>query len=112
MSRCHYRCSSCETRHVFEHAPDTYKRAKKCRHCGSEKFRVDHWMNRRKTSMQGMGCMCAGYPVMTAKNAPHRRGSLYCWHRKDGSLRVPGDADFKDAELEAIEAQQREETSA
>jgi hypothetical protein len=43
--------------------------------------------NRNTTAMR---CDCAAY------HFPHRRGSLYCWHRADGSDRYPGDADFWD----------------
>ncbi|QOV06327.1 hypothetical protein CPT_Maja_107 [Burkholderia phage Maja] len=33
-------------------------------------------------------CDCAGYWF------PHRRSSIYCQHRKDGSDRLPGHEDF------------------
>lgn len=39
---------------------------------------------------------CAGY------HFPHRRGSLYCTYRQDGSRRLPGDADFRDRYLEKV----------
>jgi hypothetical protein len=35
-------------------------------------------------------CLCDAYWF------PHRLGSLYCYHRKDGTVRMPGDVDFKD----------------
>lgn len=99
----HYRCSKCEMRHVFQHAPESYLRPKKCRQCKSDVFRVDKWMMGRDT--HAAGCMCAGYPEMTAKNAPHRKGSLYCWYRKDGTQRYEGDSDFKDRYLEDLALQ-------
>ncbi|WP_254212108.1 hypothetical protein [Burkholderia multivorans] len=33
-------------------------------------------------------CLCGGYWF------PHRMGCFYCWHRKDGSDRLPGHPDF------------------
>lgn len=50
-------------------------------------------MNTRDTSLKGAGCICSGYWFL------HRRGSRFCWYRKDGSQRMPGDADFADREL-------------
>ncbi|WP_232446720.1 hypothetical protein [Burkholderia ubonensis] len=53
-------------------------------------------MNRRNTTR--VRCDCAGYWF------PHRRGSLYCWHRADGSNRYPGDADFADRNFDGLAA--------
>jgi hypothetical protein len=49
-------------------------------------------MNRRKTGLgiSGMGCDCGGYWFR------HRKGSLHCWRRADGSERYPGDDDFQE----------------
>lgn len=47
-------------------------------------------MNRDTTTMR---CDCAAY------HFPHRRGSLYCWHRADGGDRYPGDIDFWDRNM-------------
>ena len=50
-------------------------------------------MNNRKTGLNGMGCNCSGYWFM------HRKGSMFCWYRKDGTMRVPGDEDFNDRDM-------------
>ncbi len=55
-------------------------------------------MNQRDTKK--MSCNCAGYVHLTNRVWPHRIGSPYCWFRKDGSQRMEGDTDFKDALLE------------
>jgi len=75
--------------------------------CGAKDWRPDRWMNRRNTSPYGggTGCLCSGYvPVTGTTGWPHRMGSPYCHHRKDGSLRRLGDPDFKDALLERMTA--------
>ncbi|MCM2537690.1 hypothetical protein NDN94_07595 [Burkholderia glumae] len=56
--------------------------------CGARDWRYDKWMNNRDTG--AMACCCKGYPF------PHRRSSIYCHHRKDGSDRLPGHPDFWD----------------
>lgn len=101
--RSHYRCKECRTRHVFHFAPDSYAKPKKCRHCGSTAFRLDGWMNNRDT--KAMACTCKGYVPFTRNPKTtvweiHRKGSPYCWFRKDGTQRMEGDADFRDVELE------------
>jgi hypothetical protein len=53
-------------------------------------------MNRRNTTR--MRCDCVGYWF------PHRRGSLFCWHRADGSNRYPGDTDFADRNYDGLAA--------
>ncbi|MDN7419544.1 MULTISPECIES: hypothetical protein [Burkholderia cepacia complex] len=45
-------------------------------------------MQKRNTRL--MACACSGYWFW------HRRGSLYCWYRADGTVRSPGDRDFAD----------------
>ncbi|WP_304991950.1 hypothetical protein [Burkholderia plantarii] len=45
-----------------------------------------------------MTCGCSGYWF------PHRRGSLYCWHRVDGTDRYPGDPDFADRNYDGQQA--------
>jgi hypothetical protein len=105
MARYHVRCSNykCKTRHVFKNHPDCYGNKKKCRKCGNTKFTVDVWMNSRDT--RAMGCMCAGYPwAGLMSGAMHRKGSKYCWYRKDGTQRMPGDEDFHDLEYEKYAA--------
>lgn len=89
MGRCHVRCRKCEARRVFRKHPDHMNRHPTCS-CGAKSWRADGWMNRRRTSPYrgGMGCNCTGYWF------PHRRGSLYCWYRPDGTDRLPGDPDF------------------
>lgn len=62
-------------------------------YCADGTLRPDKWMNQRNT--RAMACMCAGYAwegVMTG--AMHRRGSLRCWYRADGSKREHGDKDY------------------
>lgn len=83
-----YRCKHCTARHTFKHEFDYYIRKPKCRHCGESDFRLDKWMLKRDTKK--MGCGCSGYPFF------HRKGSLFCWYRADGSGRYPGDPDFCD----------------
>ncbi len=127
--RSHVRCSHCNTRHVFKLWPlETMKQFKDrmrgpmrgkgetkkefrmrvkewdggavCRHCKGKRFRIDGWMNRRNT--RKMGCTCDGYVHLTGRTEwqIHRKGSPWCWFRKDGSQRVEGDPDFKDARLQ------------
>ncbi|HDR8962511.1 TPA: hypothetical protein QDB13_000060 [Burkholderia vietnamiensis] len=88
MARFHCRCRNCETRRVLKKRPDEYVRQPQCDVCGRRDFRIDSWMQKRNTRL--MACTCAGYWFW------HRRGSLYCWHRADGSIRSPGDPDFAD----------------
>lgn len=76
---------------MFKRRPDEYERPPRCRDCGKSNFRVDAWMMKRDT--HGQACTCAGYWFW------HRRGSLYCWYRKDGSDRLPGDVDFADRNM-------------
>lgn len=94
MVRFHVRCRKCETRRVLPFHPDQYNshdKAPKCRCCAERDYRLDAWMMRR--NVRAMTCVCAGYWFW------HRRGSLYCWHRADGSTRTPGDPDFADRNL-------------
>lgn len=93
--RYHCRCRKCETRHVFRRKPDEYDRKPRCRMCGGADFRIDRWMMKRNT--HAMACTCSGYWFW------HRRGSLYCWYRADGSDRYPGDPDFADRNMPAEE---------
>ncbi len=107
MARCHVRCGKCDKRRVLKDHPNclSTRGTPKCE-CGSKDWRVSNWMNRRNTSAHGggMGCQCDGYvPVTATVGWPHRRGSPYCWYRKDGSQRMPGDPDFKDALLERMQ---------
>jgi len=53
-------------------------------------------MNRRDTTKTR--CDCEGYWF------PHRRGSLFCWMRADGSPRYPGDPDFADRNYDPLAA--------
>ena len=92
MSRVHCRCRTCRARVVLRRPPDQYRKAPQCRVCGKRDYHADRWMNRRDT--RGMACTCAGYWFI------HRRGSLFCWYRPDGSGRYPGDADFYHRDME------------
>lgn len=98
--RYHVRCRRCQARRVLSKHPDEYKIIPVCRSigCGSTSYRVDTWMMNRNTSTIGqnaLGCNCGGYP-WTGAGGVHRKGSTYCWYRKDGTPRYPGDSDFKD----------------
>jgi hypothetical protein len=99
--RYHVRCRKCQARRVLSKHPDAYALAPVCRSigCGSRAYRVDKWMMNRNTSATGLnalGCNCGGVPFSGGGNI-HRKGTTYCWFRKDGSPRYPGDPDFKDA---------------
>lgn len=72
--------------------PDDYLRQPQCNVCGKRNFRIDAWMQKRNT--HATACTCAGYWFW------HRRGSLYCWKRADGTDRLPGDSDFNDRNME------------
>jgi hypothetical protein len=108
----HCRCRHCDTRRVLPKHPSKYLIVPPCRVCGERYvftkngrfvkdgegvrepiFRVDGWMMRRST--RAMACMCPAYAWegrMTG--AMHRRGSLQCWYRADGSKREHGDVDY------------------
>ncbi|RDU99410.1 hypothetical protein DWV00_08655 [Trinickia dinghuensis] len=92
MPRCHVRCRHCMTRRCLKRLPSQYIRLPACDVCGRRNYRVDRYMNRRDTGKAR--CDCAGYWF------PHRRGSLFCWWRADGSPRYPGDPDFADRNCE------------
>lgn len=96
MSRCHVRCRHCATRRCLRRNPRHYARLPACTVCGKRNYRVDRWMNRRDTGKTR--CDCAGYWF------PHRRGSLFCWNRADGTGRYPGDPDFADRNYDGIAA--------
>lgn len=50
-------------------------------------------MNKRNTRL--MGCMCPGYDWEgNMSGAMHRKGSLRCYYRADGTSREFGDADY------------------
>jgi hypothetical protein len=109
VARYHCRCRECEARRVLPKKPDEYFKwsVKKCdfvnfvppcKNCGAKNYRIDKWMNQRDTRKSK--CDCAGYVHMTRREWPHRIGSLYCWYRKDGAQRMPGDADFRDFHME------------
>jgi hypothetical protein len=86
--RFHCRCRHCDARRVLTLHPEKYDRRSypPCRKCKKKNYRIDRWMTNRDTT--AARCDCAAY------HFPHRRGSLYCWHRKDGSDRLPGHVDF------------------
>lgn len=112
MSRFHVRCRKCGARRVLPKRPEKYARLPACMSCGKKSYRIDKWMQNRNTKK--MACTCAGYVPFTRNPKTtvwelHRKGSPYCHYRADGTERMPGDADFKDALLER-EQQQGEET--
>lgn len=86
--RCHVRCKHCKSRRCLPRKLGEYLRVPACGVCGLRKWRADRWMNRRDTG--AVRCDCAGYWF------PHRRASLYCHYRKDGTMRMFGDYDFAD----------------
>lgn len=97
MSRFHVRCRTwaCKARRVLKKHPSQYYRQPKCESCGrtGEVWRVDRWMQERNTRL--LGCTCAGYAwAGYMSGAMHRRGSLKCWYRADGTQRVPEDEDY------------------
>lgn len=96
MARCHVRCRHCNTRRCLRRPIDQYYRVPACAVCGRRTWRADRWMNRRDTTR--CRCDCSGYWF------PHRRGSLFCWHRADGTSRRPGDADFADRNYDGLAA--------
>jgi hypothetical protein len=68
----------------------------KCAGCGGHRFRI---IKDRAKDRCATLCECAGYmwvQPMANGNAPHRRGSRFCYFRADGTMRVPGDVDFED----------------
>jgi len=70
-------------------ALEQYLRPPRCRQCGKkDTLRVDKWANSRP--WRKYKCQCAGYWF------PHRRGSKFCWYRKNGEQRMPEDPDFAD----------------
>lgn len=99
--RYHVRCgnSKCRQRRVLKMHPDEYIRLPACTACGTKKYYVSNWMNRRNT--KAVSCRCPGYMHCSEGGEwPHRKGSKYCYYRKDGTLRVEGDEDFFDAQYE------------
>jgi hypothetical protein len=92
--RHHVRCRKCDKRRVLRRHPEQYavRYLPKCE-CGAKDWRVDWWMMRRNTRL--MGCTCAGYVwAGNMSGAMHRRGSLRCYYRSDGSSREYGDSDY------------------
>jgi hypothetical protein len=90
MPRFHCRCRKCDARKVLRFKPEEYTTQPQCL-CGSRNFRVDKYMQNRDTKTNA--CFCAGY------HFKHRRASLYCLYRKDGSERLLGDVDFWDRNM-------------
>nr|DAP64237.1 MAG TPA: hypothetical protein [Caudoviricetes sp.] len=90
--RFHCRCRKCDRRRVFRDDPDVLESAifPTC-FCGENNWRKDKWMNNRDTGKTR--CDCPGY------HFPHRMSSFYCQHRKDGTDRLPGHADFWDRNM-------------
>ncbi len=95
MAKFHVRCKDCEMRRVFRFLPEQYEVIPKCEGCQVQRYRVDKWMQTRNT--RKMGCLCAGYHFF------HRQGSLYCWHRANGSIRAVGDYDFADRNIDSLD---------
>lgn len=98
MARYIGRCSkrACSMRFSLPRHPDDYKRGWRCAGCHGMAFRL---IADRPRDRCAVLCNCGGYQWVrpwARANAPHRRGSPACWYRKDGSMRMPGDADFDD----------------
>ncbi|MDR6445572.1 hypothetical protein J2794_001663 [Paraburkholderia terricola] len=96
MIRYHVRCCHCATRRCLRKHPDQFASLPRCSVCGRRTYRLDRWMNRRDTTKTR--CDCEGYWF------PHRRGSLFCWYRSDGTGRFPGDTDFADRNYDGLAA--------
>ncbi|ORC44429.1 hypothetical protein B2G74_32975 [Burkholderia sp. A27] len=96
MTRYHVRCRHCATRRCLRKHPDHFARLPRCSVCSRRTYRLDRWMNRRNTTKSR--CDCEGYWF------PHRRGSLFCWYRSDGTGRFPGDTDFADRNYDGLAA--------
>lgn len=90
MARFHCRCRKCDARKVLRFKPEEYKVQPQCL-CGRRDFRIDKWMQTRDTKINA--CFCGGY------HFKHRQASLYCFFRKDGTGRYPGDSDFWDRNM-------------
>lgn len=98
MARYHVRCSrdKCRARDVFAKHPDDYRTPRKCACCGGTKFCIIKDIIKHSGHID---CTCGGYRWggnWTANPPPHRRGSRFCWFRRNGTQRMPGDADFDD----------------
>jgi len=106
VSRYHVRCSNraCRARRVLSRHPDSYLRLPRCDSCGRSgpgTWTIDPWLTKRNTRLEG--CTCAGYAWGGyMSGAMHRRGSLRCWYRADGTRREPGDEDFYDESYEEL----------
>lgn len=99
-TRYHCRCRHCRTRCVLPQSPAEMKRLPRCRVCGRRNYHVDRWMNARDTACTVCTCGGSGAYVNARGVAwPHRRGSLFCHWRPDGSGRYPGDPDFQHPEM-------------
>lgn len=97
----HCRCRHCRTRRALPRHPDTYKILPPCRVCGRRSYHVDQWMQKRDVA--AMLCTCGGsgaYVNPRGQAWPHQRGAVYCWKRRDGSDRYPGDPDFRHPEMD------------
>ena len=96
--RYHVRCKKCRARRVLPKHPDEYKFIPHCKSCDNTTYTVDKWMMERNTSTTGpkaLGCNCAGY-YWSGAGGVHQKGSKFCWFRRDGTPRYPGDPDFFD----------------
>lgn len=71
-NKIHCRCRKCETRRALRMHPDKYYVIPKCKVCGARDYRIDKWMNKRKSRKQI--CFCDGYWF------PHREKSKWCIH--------------------------------
>jgi hypothetical protein len=90
MARFHCRCRKCDARKVLRFRPEEYEVQPQCV-CGERNFRIDKWMQNRDT--KSCACFCGGY------HFKHRMSSFFCFYRKDGTDRLPGDEDFWDRNM-------------
>ena len=70
--------------------PDDYVRRPKCKFCSMKGkpvyLKPDSYMNNRVLPVCNAGCY----------HFPHRQGSRYCFFRKNGERKQPGDPDWFD----------------
>lgn len=69
-----YRCSRCRTRNTFKHSLQWYRRKRKCRDCGYDRFYLD------LERIHRVPCRCAGAYFW----GPHRKGSALCDQHPEG----------------------------
>lgn len=78
----------CEGRQTLARRLATYIRPPRCRHCGSTKWREDHW---RVANERGKKVTCYCHRQALSGGLywfPHRRGSKMCAHNTTMTLEL------------------------